>query len=403
MTSHWSSLPGSDLVVATDTAAVAVRLSSIGSVDDLAAVAAALLDADPAGALWALMGARPGVEALVVRPGPASVGVTAIGPWSVAVDGDVTELPTGYVELAPRSTLEAWSALPSEHGEPAGPVTGSADPGPWQGLGSAPVAGGGLRLSLTDSSVDGWWAGADPSEGWVHADPAEQAADTDLAATVGPRSPLPTADATDAVPDWLRRELPDSGAEGARPSPVVDARPEAGPAAGPANSEAAPAPTGPAPVVVTGVLCTNGHLNNPLARFCIADGLSLQNATLRLVQGERPAFASLIGDDGTSTALRHDAVVGQYPQGADDVVAGRAVPIVVADPTNTVSGHHLAIRLVEWDAQVVDLGSAHGTFVLEPGAPGWIHLTPHQPHPLAPGTRIRCGPRTLRFERHDIR
>jgi len=161
----------------------------------------------------------------------------------------------------------------------------------------------------------------------------------------------------------------------------------------------------PAPVVeppkddrvhVTGVLCKNGHFNDPNVNYCAVCGISMAQQTLVSLQGPRPPLGLLLLDDGSTFRLDADYVAGRDPGADPDVAAERARPLKLAD--GQVSRRHLRIALVGWNVQVVDLGSANGTAVCLPGDPQPRRLVAHEPVAVRPGTRVELGGRWFRYE-----
>jgi hypothetical protein len=80
------------------------------------------------------------------------------------------------------------------------------------------------------------------------------------------------------------------------------------------------------------------------------------------------------------------------------VVAGTVRPLKIADADGVVSRKHVRVALVGWEIQVVDLGSANGTFVQYPGDPSSHALVAHQPIVVRPGTQVTMGRRWFRVE-----
>ncbi|MGY1828973.1 FHA domain-containing protein [Geodermatophilus sp. SYSU D01180] len=149
---------------------------------------------------------------------------------------------------------------------------------------------------------------------------------------------------------------------------------------------------------VNGILCKNGHLNDPRAGFCALCGIRTTQQTAVVVEGVRPPLGLLVFDDGATVSLDMDYLLGREPETDERVASGQVRPLLVLDQTGGVSRHHAEIRLEGWDVLLVDVGSANGTLVAPRGAPGWSSLVPHQPIRLAPGTAIRMGGRQFAFE-----
>ncbi|OAA25244.1 FHA domain-containing protein [Frankia sp. EI5c] len=151
---------------------------------------------------------------------------------------------------------------------------------------------------------------------------------------------------------------------------------------------------------VEGILCTHGHFNHPLAPYCTECGISLAQQTNRTVIGPRPPVGVLVFDDGQTVNVDMDLVIGRQPDRDEAVRAGNARPLPVEDGESAVSRVHAVITLNGWDAVITDRGSANGTYIAPPEATVWTPLSPHQPAPLVPGTRVQVGKRTFVFNSH---
>jgi hypothetical protein len=172
------------------------------------------------------------------------------------------------------------------------------------------------------------------------------------------------------------------------PLPIPGAEPASAPAPEPADERAR----------VKGILCKNGHLNDPRAGFCALCGIRTTQQTAVLVEGVRPPLGLLVFDDGATVSLDVDYLLGREPETDERVGSGQLRPLLVVDQTGGVSRHHAEIRLDGWDVLLLDIGSANGTLVAPRGAPGWASLVPHQPVRLTAGTAVRMGGRTFAFE-----
>ncbi|MBM7808176.1 hypothetical protein JOD57_004013 [Geodermatophilus bullaregiensis] len=171
------------------------------------------------------------------------------------------------------------------------------------------------------------------------------------------------------------------------------------PTVGGEESAAAPAAEpGDDRASVKGILCKNGHLNDPRAGFCALCGIRTTQQTAVLVEGPRPPLGLLVFDDGATVSLDMDYLLGREPETDERVASGQLRPLLVLDQTGGVSRHHAEIRLEGWDVLLVDTGSANGTLVAPRGAPGWSSLVPDQPVRLTPGTAVRMGGRQFAFE-----
>jgi hypothetical protein len=80
-------------------------------------------------------------------------------------------------------------------------------------------------------------------------------------------------------------------------------------------------------------------------------------------------------DDGSAFVLDMGYVLGREPQHDPEVLSGAARPLKIVDAEGVVSRRHVRVALVGWDIQVMDLGSANGTFVQFPGDPQVQQLT----------------------------
>jgi hypothetical protein len=151
---------------------------------------------------------------------------------------------------------------------------------------------------------------------------------------------------------------------------------------------------------VLGVVCANGHFNNPNSSNCATCGASMEDQTLVTLERPRPSLGVLLLDDGMTFRLDKDYVVGREPQGDPEVVTGAVRPLRITDADGVVSRRHLRVALVGWDVEVVDLGSANGSYVELPGDPQRHMLVPQRPVVIRPGAQITMGRRWIRYESH---
>ena len=149
---------------------------------------------------------------------------------------------------------------------------------------------------------------------------------------------------------------------------------------------------------VSGVVCGNGHFNDPKLPFCTVCGLALIQAT-GLRTGIRPPLGVLNCDDGGVHPIDYGGmVVGRSPWRDELVGAGIAVPLQFADAT--VSRVHAYLLPVGWAVTIRDAGSTNGTFLRTPGDTAWARLEPDLAVPLVPGAQIAVGRHQLRFGSH---
>jgi hypothetical protein len=149
---------------------------------------------------------------------------------------------------------------------------------------------------------------------------------------------------------------------------------------------------------VLGLLCPQGHLNDPSTQSCATCGDALGNQPSSLREGPRPPLGVLTLDDGTVFVLDTGYVLGREPQHDSEVVSGYARPLKIADAEGVVSRRHLRVALVGWDIQVVDLGSANGTYVQHPGDTQLQRLEAQRPVVVKHGTQVTMGRRWFRID-----
>jgi pSer/pThr/pTyr-binding forkhead associated (FHA) protein len=119
------------------------------------------------------------------------------------------------------------------------------------------------------------------------------------------------------------------------------------------------------------------------------------------VTGSRPPLGIIIVDDGRVFTLTDDMVVGREPLQAPEVRTGVARPLVLRDGEQSTSRVHAHVRLSGWEVEVVDRGSANGTFISRSGSRGpWLPVPTGVATALAPGDRLRLGKRELLFDRY---
>jgi len=147
---------------------------------------------------------------------------------------------------------------------------------------------------------------------------------------------------------------------------------------------------------VSGVRCRKGHFNDPNLPYCVVCGIGLTQAGRVIAQDERPVLGVLLLDDGRLLPLDRDHVLGRSPDLSDQVRRGEATAVALEDPL--VSDVHAWVSLRGWEVSVTDVGSQHGTYVRDPGAPDWEPLHGGGQRTLQPGALIAVGARQLRFE-----
>jgi hypothetical protein len=190
-----------------------------------------------------------------------------------------------------------------------------------------------------------------------------------------------------SVPEFESISLIDVSPEESREPVPVDA----GEAADAAGAEG---------VVVPGVLCKNGHFNNPVSAFCSVCGISMVQLTHNPVDGVRPPLGYVVVDDGATYSLDTNYIIGREPDYDPEVAAGRARPLNLPDPERTISRSHADLTLENWDVKVTDRHSTNGTYIAYPDDDGWTRLPPDEPTVIRPGAHLMIGRRTLVFDSH---
>ncbi|MEM7286734.1 MAG: FHA domain-containing protein [Actinomycetota bacterium] len=244
------------------------------------------------------------------------------------------------------------------------------------------------------------------------ADPTPMA----IAETSTVRLALPGA-SPDAPPDW--GDLRDGVVAGSAAVlvPLVEPRPEAEPhaavefdwvdlragadgveprqALAVGESQATSVEEAHVAELVQGIMCSRNHFNNPQAAYCQVCGISMVHLTHGPVTGPRPTLGFLVFDDGATYALDRDYVAGRAPD-----ISGEpnASPLTILDEELSVSGTHARIDLSGWDVVLHDLGSTNGTFIWNAAQQQWVHVPPHTPTILSPGSTAAFGRQTFVFE-----
>lgn len=318
--------------------------------------------------------------------------------------------PTGIVETVSGRDATTWvDRLVREPFDMLGlTVTPGATPDPRSRLGDGVVRGGGLSLGAapvratppvpdplppealppepaTDAIATGPPVASEPVMAASPVPPPVSPVDSGGRVTAG----TPVAGSADFVSVSLSEPLPASELV---PLPSIGAPPASGGDLADQHGEER--------VQVQGIVCSRNHFNDPTSIYCATCGISMVHQTHNLVPGPRPPLGVLVVDDGSVFTLSHDYVVGREPENADDVQAGRALPLPLADPDHTLSRVHAKVLLEGWDVKVVDGRSANGTFLAKQGETAWTRLTPGEPTTIQPGTRISLGGRSIVFDSH---
>jgi hypothetical protein len=316
--------------------------------------------------------------------------VTAHGAPRILVDGQDLDLSSGpgasgWVERSVAATFTSLSVRGPGPDRVEGPGTFSLD------LLDGGVPGGGVTLHLRGATTERPSRTIPAEAGLPPGGSAPQRApDTGKARTVLRATPhTRIVSLAPRPPDQSRRRppLPIGPPDRAVPSPTQPA--------GDGESRVTSAP-----VHVSGITCRCGEFTNPDLRECPTCGAPLDSSRPRESRA-RPPLGILITDDGRVFTLTDDVVVGREPGQAPEVRAGRARPLVLRDTEQSTSRVHAEIRLSGWEVDVVDRGSANGTFISRSGAAGpWLPVPPGPGTALTPGDRLRLGKRELLFDRY---
>ena len=146
--------------------------------------------------------------------------------------------------------------------------------------------------------------------------------------------------------------------------------------------------------LVLGVKCRYGHFNDPRIQYCSCCGASLVHQPHRMHPGRRPPLGVLIFDDGSLYSLDADLILGSAPGAAEPGTR----TMRLADPEGVLAGQHLRVQLRDWDVQIVDLGSHHGTHYARGGDRAWCRILVGVPLTLLPGMHVLAGWRRFRYE-----
>ena len=331
--------------------------------------------------------------------------------------------------LGAAAARAGWSAVARGDGEPGGArldvdagqdveVGGASAPPVVDGrsdLRDGVVPGGGLVVSLSvgapaappQPEQSGWGAPSPappappapppapptppgPPEPTAAAEPAEETSSSAVVVSLAPEDPLP--DEVAAV---------DGPVAASGPLPVA-ARPAADRQQTDLEEQVEVADEDAEAVMVDGISCVRGHFNRPDALYCSRCGISTAQGTLVRRRGPRPPLGVMVVDDGSTFSVDAEYLVGRAPESDERVRGGDLRALVVHDPGGSVSRAHAELRLDGWEVDVVDAGSANGTFVAAPDGP-WEPVQPGQRRRLRPADRVLLGQRVLQFESHHVR
>ena len=298
-----------------------------------------------------LPGAGPASQFARLDGGVVSAAGFVAGEDAPGGAPSVMPIPLQPAEPAPTWTVPSPPADPPSWSAPSPPLGMPPAPAPVDAITEFVPAGSAAAQALREEIVPSW-AGPSVVDGSAVPAPAEIAPLSPTLPTLPTREPLAT--------EVLRGP---------------DARP-----------------------TVLGLACPLGHLNDPSQNVCGTCGTPLGGHPPTLREGPRPPLGVITLDDGSGFLLDIGYVLGREPQHDPEVVAGGARPLKVTDPDGVVSRRHLRIALVGWDIQVIDLGSANGTFVQYPDDPQLHRLEAHHAVVVKPGTQVTMGRRWFRID-----
>ena len=377
-----SVVPGDGVVIRNGD--VIVSCPAVGAADANAlgriieAVDAASSAADPAETLHDQL-----LAAAEAGPLPGLGAVIALEPVTVIVIGDADIHVTGpgsETHLHGRNSPEPIVRTVTEPIQSV--VVGTAtDPmdRPWLDFGDGVVPGAGVTVRISMQSAA---AVAAPPATPRPADPAEPPAPPESA----PPAPFESVSFTGSfdLPATVATPLPveeESSAEGE--SPVSQDEPSG--------------------IQVQGLRCRRGHFNHPQAANCAWCGLAMVQDSYILVNDTRPPLGVLVVNDQATFTLDTDYLIGRSPGRDASVQSEEYRALSLADPDRSVSRVHAAVMLDGWEVQVIDRGSANGTWVIDKGAANWERLQPDAPRTLRPGGHVQIGPHRLTFHSHHVR
>jgi hypothetical protein len=335
----------------------------------ITAVRLELPGAGPASRFARIDGGVVSAAGVVSGEGLDGAAATPVWPTPVApAQSAATEsAPAWTAPAAPAESAPSWSATP------AWPSVAESVPTP-----SIPVSMEPVVSAVADAPSLPSWAGPSVVDASV----------VPMPFTMDPPEPPP---ALTAPSDGFTLVAPRPAAEAS----VTEAPETSLPQREPLATDSIPAVVR---ATVLGLLCPQGHLNDPSTSACATCGEALGTQPSSLREGPRPPLGVLTLDDGTVFVLDTGYVLGREPQHDSEVVSGYARPLRVADAEGVVSRRHLRVALVGWDIQVVDLGSANGTYVQYPGDPQLHRLEAQRPVVVKHGTQVTMGRRWFRID-----
>lgn len=342
-----------------------------------------------------LAAAPVALDVVTVGPTHGAQGVSVFGTASVTVQTGDGELRIGLGGIRQGARAALPGELTSLRAVVGPDENGPAGEFPWTEHGVIQAAGVVFGTAVSAAAPD---APAQPAPEpplpplepplEPPLPPLDAPAEPLVEAVTAPEEPLPSAfSPAHAAPDAPAADEPAEQVTLDKPT-AADQPTQVQPAQ-------EPAPEG---VQVLGVYCPSGHFGDPAAQFCATCGAPMPSQPSMLYPGVRPPLGVLVLEDGSVHSLDKDYVIGRDPQRDADVAAGSAYPLRIDDPDSALSRVHARIHLDNWTVTAVDLDSANGTGIWQPGDAQWTQLPAHQPVALRSGAQLGLGRSQVRYD-----
>ena len=142
-----------------------------------------------------------------------------------------------------------------------------------------------------------------------------------------------------------------------------------------------------------GIRCPNGHLNSMQDERCRTCGAAVDLAG-PIESDVRPSLAIVTLDDGTVHPVDSPMAFGRNVPDPYSIGGEVASSIVLVDDMNLLSRVHLEMHLSGWDIELIDKGSANGTFTRQLGSAGAkTRLRPEYPTAISLDVEVELGGR----------
>ena len=339
------------------------------------------------------------IEDAAVRRSDAVSGTSAeavSGPWPQGVGTESAPAAPAPAQPAPGRSTPGRPASERPVSEPAAPARTAPNPasatstGPdaslaHGGQGSGPVAPG--AAAHPEGDLIDWVPGVGRTAPEITQAAARRAAAPSRQESGGTRQPPPGHTLPQQpLPQQVQPQQPPR-----RLAPPQQPHPQQAPPVHPGPVQLGPVPPGSTPprpvgrpgtttpptgsvppphghrstsstsltaVLLSGLVCPNGHANSPERTACGACG-SVLTGTPRTVS--RPPLGVIELSTGEQVVLDRSAILGRRPRASR--VSARDVPqlITVPSPQQDISRSHLELRLEGWHVVAFDLGTTNGT------------------------------------------